>query len=162
MTIRAGDKLSVQVYREKELTGIFTVGNSGYIHYPLLGQVQAAGLLLEELKKNLTEGLGKDYLVNPQVEVSFEKSLSKSVSILGQVMKPGNYDLAPDMTLVKLISEAGGFAPLAAPKHVKIVKSSTTGKKKTVEVNVDRIMSGNAEDVRLEVGDLVVVPETFF
>ena len=160
--IRAGDKLNIQVYREKDLTGIFTVDLSGNISYPLLGEVHVQGLSLEDLRKYLINRLGKDYLVNPQLQVDLDKSLNKSVSILGQVQKPGNYDFAPDMTLVRLISEAGGFTPIAAPKHVKITRLMKDGKKKTVIVDVDSIMNGKSEDISLQSSDLVMVPESYF
>jgi polysaccharide export outer membrane protein len=160
--IRAGDKLNIQVYREKDLTGIFLVDNQGYISYPLLGTLEVQGMSLEELRQRLVNELGKDYLVNPQVQVDFEESLNKSVSILGHVAKPGNYDYTPDMTLIRLISKAGGFTLIAAPKHVQITRRMKDGKTKTTVVNVDDIMDGHADDVSLESGDLVMVPESFF
>jgi len=160
--IRAGDKLNIQVYREKDLTGIFIVDNAGNISYPLLGILSVQGMSLEELRQHLMDELKKDYLVNPQVQVDFEESLNKSVSILGHVSKPGNYDYAPNMTLVRLISNAGGFTLIAAPKHVKITRRIKDGKIKTFQVNVDEIMGGQSEDVPLESGDLVMVPETLF
>ena len=160
--IRAGDKINIQVYREKDLTEIFIVDSGGNINYPLLGTLYVQGLSLEELRQRLTDGLGKDYLVNPQVQVAFEESLNKFVYILGQVAKPGNYDYTPNMTLVRLVSKAGGFTLMAASNQVKITRKTADGKMKTLSVNVDQIMNGGAEDVPLELGDLVMVPETFF
>ena len=160
--IRAGDKLNIQVYREKDLTDIFIVDSAGNISYPLLGVLYVQGLSLEELRQRLMNELGKDYLVNPQVQVAFEESLNKFVYILGQVAKPGNYDYTPNMTLVRLVSKAGGFTLMAASNQVKITRKTADGKMKTLSVNVNEIMNGRAEDVPLELGDLVMVPETFF
>ncbi len=160
--IRAGDRLNIQVYRETDLTGIFIVDTAGNISYPLLGVLTVQGLSLEELRQRLTEELGKDYLTNPQVQVAFEESLNKSVYILGQVSRPGNYEYTPNMTLVRLVSKAGGFTLMAAPSHVKITRKMRDGKIKALSANVGAIMDGRAEDVALESGDLVMVPETFF
>lgn len=160
--IRAGDRLNIQVYRETDLTGIFIVDSSGHINYPLLGDLNVQGLSPEELRQRLTDELGKDYLTNPQVQVAFEESLNKSVYILGQVSRPGNYEYTPNMTLVRLVSKAGGFTLMAAPSHVKITRKMRDGKIKSLSANVGAIMDGRAEDVVLESGDLVMVPETFF
>ena len=132
--IRAGDKLNIQVYREKDLTDIFIVDSAGNINYPLLGTLYVQGLSLEELRQHLTNELGKDYLVNPQVQVAFEESLNKFVYILGQVAKPGNYDYTPNMTLVRLVSKAGGFTLMAASNQVKITRKMADGKMKTLSV----------------------------
>ncbi|GEM_PF-1447531 len=160
--IRAGDKLNIQVYREKDLTGIFVVDNSGGISYPLLGVIDVQGKSLEELREYLKEELEKDYLTEAQVQVDFEQSLNKTISILGQVNSAGNYPYTPDMTIVRLVSKAGGFTAIAAPKHVQITRKTTDGKIKTFSVNVDAIMAGRAEDFPLEAGDLITVPESFF
>ncbi|MBI4353357.1 MAG: polysaccharide export protein [Candidatus Omnitrophica bacterium] len=161
-TVRAGDKLNVQVYRERELSGVFTVDASGKIHYPLLGSLMVGGLSTDQVQKLLTEGLVKDYLVDPKVRVDFEVSLNKSLVILGHVGKPGTYDFTPDLTLIRLVSQAGGFGSLAAPNRVKIVRTNADGTKQTIQANVRRILDGKADDVPLQAGDLVVVPESIF
>ena len=160
--IHAGDYLNIQVYREADLSGVYPVDAQGSIFYPLLGDIHTEGLTLEALEKNLADALGKDYLVDPKVKVGIEKSLNKSISILGQITKPGNYDFRPDLTIVKLVSEAGGFTPLSVANKLKIVRLTRDGKKKTLIVNVNRIMAGKADDMQLESGDLIVVPEALF
>ena len=160
--IHAGDKLNIEVYREKQLSGIFTVGNQGDIDYPLLGKVHAEGLSLEKIRKNLTDNLGRDYLVDPQVQVNLEKSVSKSVSVLGQVTKPGNYDFTQDMTIVRLISAAEGFTRVADASHVRLTRIAAGGKRRIFQVNVASIMDGRSDDLPLEPGDIVFVPESAF
>jgi len=158
--IRPGDKLNIQVYREKDLSGIFSVNASGNMNYPLLGEIRVEGLLLDEFKDFLKESLGKSYLVNPQIQVDFEESPSKSVAVFGQVAKGGNYILTPNMTLVRLVSQVGGFAPDAATNDVRIARIGDDGKKKFLHVDVTDIMKGLAEDVSLRPGDSVFVDKT--
>lgn len=155
--IHSGDKLSIEVYREKDLTGTFTVDSSGKINYPLLGEIYVEGLSRDELKGYLTETLGADYVVNPQVQIEFLESPNKSVAILGQVSKPGNYILTPNSTLVRLISQVGGFTSDASIDNVKIVRTEADGEKKSQLINVGDIMSGKAGDFKLEPGDLIYV-----
>ncbi|MBI2094812.1 MAG: SLBB domain-containing protein [Candidatus Omnitrophica bacterium] len=156
-SIQAGDKLNIQVYQEKDLSGSFTVSPEGKIHYPFLGEVYAEGLRLGELKDFLTENLGKEYLVNPQIQIIFEESPNKSVAILGQVSRPGNYILTPNLTLVRLISQVGGFASDAATSDVKIVRTTKTGEKSYLRADLDGYMKGKGEDLKLMPGDVIYV-----
>ncbi|OIO38485.1 MAG: hypothetical protein COT00_00505 [Candidatus Omnitrophica bacterium CG07_land_8_20_14_0_80_50_8] len=155
--VEAGDKLNIQVYREPDLSGVFSVTRSGKISYPFLGEIQAQALSLDKLKRFLCQKLGEKYISNPQIEISIVESPSKSVSVLGQVSKPGNYILTYKLTLFRLISQNGGFAPEAATKKVRIVRSNSDRKKETIEVDVDRVMRGLDEDVSLMPGDIVMV-----
>ena len=155
--IQSGDKLNIQVYREQELSGSFTVSPSGKINYPLLGDVYVEGLTREELRDFLAENLGKEYIVNPQIEVILEESPSKSIAILGQVAKPGNYILSPNLTLVRLISQVGGFTPEAVVNDVRIVRTARDGKKSNIRVDVEGYMKGKGEDMPLAPGDVVYV-----
>jgi len=155
--IHAGDKLTISVYREPDFSGTFTVDTSGNITYPLLGAIFVEGLTLEELKAYFVDVLAKDYLVDPQVEITFIESPSKSVAVLGQVARPGNYILTTNLTLVRLISQIGGFSTQASLENVKIVRTDERGKMVSRIVNVNQIMGGEADDEKLEPGDLIYV-----
>jgi polysaccharide export outer membrane protein len=155
-TVRIGDKLDIQVYKEKDLSGIFTVTSSGKIYYPMIGEVTAEGVLLEEFKRNLTTQLG-EYLNEPKVQVEFSESPTKSITILGQVNKPGNFLLTPKLTLVKLISQVGGFKDNADMNSVKMVRIEKTGKKSYKQIDVKNIIKGEADDILLAPGDMIYV-----
>lgn len=155
--IHPGDKLNIQIYQEPDLSGSFTVDEAGEINYPLLGQIYAQGLSLDELKGFLSERLGAEYLVNPQVKVEFEESPNKSVSILGQVVKPGNYIYTPNLSLIKLVSQVGGFTPNALTNEIKIVRTMNDGAKTTLPIDMDKIIKEASQDFVLEPGDIVYV-----
>ena len=154
--LRVGDKLYIYVFREEDLTGFYTVGTNGKINFPLLGEVQAEGLTTDDLRKKLAEDLEKDYLVNPQLKVDFQEGNNSSVSILGEVNKPGSFGLSSQETLLKLVSEAGGFTKNAATT-VKIMRRVEGGDKKAILVDVDRILKGIDQDVPLEPEDSIFV-----
>ncbi len=154
--IHFGDKLDIQVYREKDISGIFTVNASGSISYPILGDVYVEGLSLEGLKSLLVEKLGKDFLVDPKIDIEFVESSNKSIVVLGQVAKPGNYTLTPGLTLVHLISQVGGFTVQAASNNVKVVRD-IGGKKTPMQVDVSKVMRGEAQDLELASGDMIFV-----
>jgi polysaccharide export outer membrane protein len=156
--IRSGDKISIQVYREKELSGSFVVRADGKIDYPLLGEIHAEGLSIEQLKNRLVEDLGKEYLVKPQVQADFEESTSKSITIFGQVQRSGNYLMTPGLTLVKFISQVGSFSVNANLKNIRIMrKRPGEDGKHLIEVDINDIVNGRREDVPLEAGDIVFV-----
>lgn len=155
--IHESDKIGIEVYHEEDLSGTFVVDSSGKINYPLLGQIYAKGLSLEELRAYLVEKLSADYIVNPQIQIVFLESPNKSIAILGQVARPGNYILIAKSTLVRMISQIGGFLPEASTSNVSIVRTDPQGKKAANVVNVSKIMAGEAEDFALEPGDLVFV-----
>lgn len=156
-TINSGDKIKIDVYREPDLTGMFTVSLTGLVNYPLLGEVYVQGLTTQELRDFLTDSLAKDYLVNPQVEVEYAESPNNAVGILGQVVKPGNYILPANRSFLKAIATAGGFTAAALTADVRIVRTDRKGKKSTLRISVDKILNGEAPDIDLVQGDIVFV-----
>ena len=79
------------------------------------------------------------------------------MAILCQVRTPGNYILATGSTLVRLISQVGGFTEFAATNTVKIIRTDDNSKKVSHLVDVGKVMSGEAEDFILMQGDLIFV-----
>lgn len=155
--IDAGDKLNIQVYKEQDLSGVFTVSSSGKINYPLLGEISVQGLSLDEFKDFLYQKLNENYVNNPQIEIAFSESPNKSVAVLGQVVKPGSYILTPKLTILKLMTQIGGFTPDAAPGTIRIVRSRQDGGKETIEVNMEKVTRGQGQDVALKAGDIIFV-----
>ena len=160
--ISQGDSLKITVYREEDLSGVFKVGLDGYIDYPLLRKIKAEGMGLEEFRRFLQEGLEADYLVEPQVKVEREEEYVTTISVLGQVNKPGNYQVTGNMTLVRLLSDAGGLTRFAGVQ-VTITRSvKGSSERKVMTANVQAIMQGAEEDIKLTSGDIVYIPESVF
>ena len=159
--INSQDVLEVKVYEEEDLSLTVRVNSDGKIAYPLLGEIEVAGLTVSELEKKLTGLFEKDYLVNPHVNV-FVKEFS-SIYIYGEIKKPGAYSLKGRLTLVEAISLAGGFTLIASPRRVKILRF-INGEEKIIRVNVNRIIKKNRknEDVKLMPRDIIIVPVSFF
>jgi polysaccharide biosynthesis/export protein len=156
--------LQIDVYygRDRELSRRVRVSSRGLITFPLLGEVPVAGLTVADLEKDLTELLEKDYLVNPQVSVFIEEY--STVSILGQVAEPGSYEIKGSLTAIELISLAGGFTRIAATNDVRIMRNRPDGTRQTIRLKANDIINKGREDedVVLESGDIVTVPESFF
>jgi polysaccharide export outer membrane protein len=106
--IHGGDELNVIVYGEKDLTQAVTVLPSGTISYPLIGEVHVGGLTPTQAAGVLTASL-KQYLRQPQVSVVVTKEGPLEVLVLGNVTKPGKYELPSRSRLTDAIASAGGL-----------------------------------------------------
>ena len=104
-----GDVLKLTVYDHPDLTTIARVGAEGTIRFPLIGSVQVGGLSVEEISSRIASLLADGYIVNPQVSAFVEEFRSQKATIMGQVMKPGLYELRGRTTFLQLLSLAGGL-----------------------------------------------------
>ncbi len=107
-TIHGGDELNVIVYGEKDLTQAVTVLPSGTISYPLIGEVHVGGLTPTQAAGLLGTDL-KHYVRQPQVSVVVTKEGPLEVLVLGNVLKPGKYELPSRSRLTDAIASAGGL-----------------------------------------------------
>lgn len=105
--IGAGDRLALAVFREPDLSGEFTVNESGLISLPLVGDIAAGGKTVPDFRADLTTLLGSQYVRNPNVTVSVVNY--RPVFVLGEVARPGEYEYSERMTVLALVAKAGGF-----------------------------------------------------
>ena len=158
--LQAGDRLEIAVYREEDLSGIYEIDPAGSLTFPLVGEMQVAGLRVDQLLERVGWNLRK-YLINPQVSISRAETTIKSISVLGQVQKPGAFDYAPGLTVMRLISQAGGFERAASKRKIRIVRM-VSGKKESIIVNGSAIINGDEDDPTVEPGDMIFVSEAIF
>ena len=146
----AGDKVRVTVFNEKDLSGDFDVNDQGEIALPLIGQVKVAGRTISEVESLITQRYGKDYLVDPRVNV--EVLNYRPFFILGEVKNPGSYPYVSGMTAVNAVALAGGYTNRASKGHIYIKHGNDPGAQEQ-EVH---------EDTPVLPGDIIRVPERFF
>jgi polysaccharide export outer membrane protein len=114
-----GDVLEVEVFGNPDLSRNPTVQTNGMVALPLLGEVPVAGQTLAEVKSTITSRLGRDFLVNPQVDVRVKEYQSQFVTLLGEVSAPGRRPLRGGQTrLIDVLVEAGGLTPRASGELV--------------------------------------------
>jgi polysaccharide biosynthesis/export protein len=104
-----GDLLLIKVYDMDDLTTTARVDADGQIAFPLIGQVNVDGLTIQQVRDQISALLADGYLVNPQVSVLIQEHRSNKVVIVGEVVRPGLYELQGEMSLLELISRAGGL-----------------------------------------------------
>jgi polysaccharide export outer membrane protein len=162
-----GDILEVTVFGNEDLSRTPTVQTSGVIALPLLGEVPVAGLTAADIQKKVIALLGKDYLVNPQVEVKVKEYHSRYVSLVGDVNSPGRKPLKGCTRLIDVLIEAGGFNSRASGE-VTITRRDGTFEDGTTIMHVR--VSGSSptaqEQRRLETplrdGDLITASPKYY
>ncbi len=162
--INPKDILEIQVYPDADLNREITVSPKGTISFPLIGEVQVEGLSVTNAEKKLTVLLEKDYLVYPQVHIRVKEFHTLTISILGEVNRPGPYKLGTqegETTLLEAIAMAGGFTNIANIKKIKIIRVQGS-EKKTYQVNAEEVLKGKKKDVPLKANDLIVVEQSWF
>jgi polysaccharide biosynthesis/export protein len=156
--IGASDLLSINVWKEPELSVIVPVRPDGKISLPLLNDVDAAGVTPMALTASLTEKL-KKFVTDPRVSVTVKEINSQRVYILGQVARPGAFPLLPQMTVLQALSAAGGFVQYADQKKIYVLRTAN-GKQVKLPFNYKEVVRGANSDqnVVLQPGDTIVVP----
>ena len=159
--VSSQDVLKITVYEHEDLTQTVKVSSAGYITFPLLGKVKVSDLSARQVEEKLEQLLGEKYLVNPRVMVYVSESAN--IYILGEVEKPGVYKLRANLTVVEAITMAGGFTKTAYRNKTKVIRN-VGNRKETIGVPVgDIIKRGDKrKDPKLEAGDVIIVPESFF
>ena len=160
--IGAGDKINIQVYNEKELSGIYQVSPEGYITFPFIGEIKVDGLNIFSLAMKISSKLKEGYLKEPNVTVLVEEFVSKRIFVLGQVKKAGSFPIRRRMSVIEAISLAGGFTNLADLSNVVVTRKGTDGREKRFVVDIKSIVNGAKENFYLDAGDIVFVGERFF
>lgn len=130
------DLLEISVFGVDDLSKTVRVSEDGKITFPPLGEVEVEGLTKSEIEKKLSTLLEQQYLQSPQVTVFIKEYLSKKVSVLGAVMKPGPYELLGDMTLLDIISQAGGLTGLHGD-HILVIRQNPDGTSMSLEIPIE-------------------------
>lgn len=146
----AGETVQIITYGEDSLTGEFIIGANGILAFPLVGNIQAAGLSPADLGINIAAALADGYVINPQVNV--EVKSYRPIYILGEVNKPGEYPYNPNMTVLAAIAKADGFTYRAQQRQIFI--------KRADQPNEVWITLGS--NTRIYPGDTIRIVERFF
>jgi protein involved in polysaccharide export with SLBB domain len=157
------DQIAVEVFGEDDLRTAARLNADGAVSLPLLGSVQLAGLTLNQTARKLTELYGRDYLVNPKVNVMLIAYAKRRFTVLGQVNRPGSYDMpegSPSgIDLLEAIAIAGGYTRIAAPERISVKRRN-----QIMRVDAKRLArrGGKEGNFLVEPGDTITVAESLF
>ena len=155
------DLMDIQVFGVADLSTTVRVNTRGLISMPLIGQVGASGLTVDELEKLIAAKLADEYLQDPDVSVFVKEYASQRVTIEGAVNRPGIYALNGQTSLMQAIAMAQGLGELADPQDIKLFRTDTgQGRRKMASFDLDQIRSGESDDPLLKGNDLIVVQKS--
>ncbi len=158
------DVLDIVVWKNDDLSQkAVVVRPDGMISMPLIGEMMAGGLTANQLASQIVSRL-KEFKERPAVTVSVKEVNSYYVYVLGEVGKPGKYQLKSHATVLQAVAVANGFTVYAAKNKMKVLRQMQGEDGKTHEIRIparyDDLVSGSGEigDFVHKTGDVIVVP----
>jgi len=162
--LSANDQVAVEVFGEDDLRTNGRLNGEGNLSLPLLGSVHLSGLTLTQAASRLTELYAKDYLVSPKVNVTLVGYAKRRFTILGQVNRPGSFEMPEGspggVDLLEAIAMAGGYTRIAAPGRIS-VRRQTEGGDQVLQVDARKVAKGGGA-FRVRPGDTITVGESIF
>ena len=151
------DVLSIRVFQEPELTfEQIAVTSAGTINFPFIGEMNVAGKTPLVLSREIEAGLGSRYIRDPQVVVGVVTSAAQRVTVDGEVVQPGVYEIAGSSSLIESIARARGLKFTGVDDEV-IVFRMIDGERHGAVFDLRAIREGRAPDPQILGGDRIVV-----
>jgi polysaccharide biosynthesis/export protein len=156
--IQPNDILEIFVWKEPELTRKVIVRPDGRISFPLVQDLQVAGVSPTELKSRIEARL-KEYLSAPNVTIIIEGIMSYRVFVVGKVQRPGALTVEKPITILQAIALAGGFQDFAKDAEITVIRNYEK-ESVVIDFNYRDVIHGKRpeQNILLRSGDVVVVP----
>ena len=161
--LRPMDLVKVQVFQQPDLDRELRVSQDHTVVMPLIGVVDVRNRTVRETELLITERYARDYLVNPQINLTVTEYAQRAVNVLGSVNNPGSVPipLEKNFTLLDAIARAGGFSRLADQNKVSLTRTTIDGKTENFIINANQLMAGASSNRWiLQDGDVISVPES--
>ena len=161
------DQLSIFVWRNPELSTSVAVRPDGRITVPLIDDLPATGRTPTQLARQIEDKLSK-YIQNPIVSVivaGFNGPFAQQVRVVGQAAKPMAIPYRANMTLLDVMVAVGGLTEFAAGNRARLVRFDRADQKQhEYGLKISSLMEDGktAANVRIEPGDVIIIPESFF
>ena len=163
--IGPGDSISINVWRNPEVSQTVPVRPDGKITAPLVEDLPASGKTPSQLARDIEKALAR-YIQQPAVSVvvnGFVGTYDQQIRVIGQAAKPQSLPYRRDMSLMDVLIAVGGVTEFAAGNRASIVRK-VDGKQEKLAVRLsDLIKDGDiSANVRMWPGDILIIPESFF
>ena len=152
-SLRSGDILRVDVWGRSEYSGLFQVNEEGFIFYPFIGEIDTKEVTVAQLRDTLLVELERLFS-NPFVSVKPQFR----VAVVGHVVRPGLYYVDPTLTILDVISVAGGATELANTGKIKVFRP---GEAEQLDFEAEMIAARTLQEIGVRSGDDILVPRKF-
>ena len=152
-----GDEVIIDIWGASQNTIRQQISPDGTINIVDIGPLYLSGMTIEESQQYLTRELRRIYSdENNQIRVTLGNTRTIQINVMGEVVQPGTYALSSFSTVFHALYRAGGVNDIGSLREVQLVRNG----KKVATIDVyDFIMKGkNQDDIRLEEGDVIIVP----
>ena len=156
------DLIQIRVFQEPDMDREVRVSRENVVALPLIGKVRVEGMTIRDAEAHIRELYDRDYLVNPQINLTVLEYARRTVAVLGSVANPGEIEFPREegLHLLDAIARAGGFTRLADRRKVRLTRRESAGETVNFIINVDDIIQGNSSETwELRTDDLIYVPE---
>lgn len=162
--VSTADTIEMSIYREPDLATRSKVGSDGSVQLPLIGEVKVAGMTIREAREIIRRKYDADYLVDPQIYLTLVDFAQRKFTILGQVARPGSYEIPGGraLSLLEAVGVAGGFTRSADRSKVIIRRTSEGGTEGSIKVNAKKLSYGGKETFTIQPNDVISVGESWF
>ena len=135
----------------------YLVDNEGYITFPVIGRLKVGGLTKSEAEKLIFEKI-RPYMAESENPVVTVRMSSYSVSVLGEVARPGSFQVSREkITILEALAQAGDLTIYGVRDKVKLIREDITGKKQIVNLNLNDANLVNSPYYYLQQNDVVYV-----
>ena len=154
-----GDVLQVVVYGHEDLSTMagntqnspYVVRPDGRVSFPLIGDVETTGKTVTQFREEITSRFSQ-YIIEPQITVNVVKLGTTRVYVLGEIKRPGLYELEKSHRVIDALAKAEGFTEKAAKKNVFLVRAGSTEVEK-LNVNNFLTKADQKQNLLLNEGD---------
>jgi protein involved in polysaccharide export with SLBB domain len=161
-TLRVGDPIEIKIggvpnEEQTQVNNTYTIDTSGAVNLPYINKIRAQGLTPAQLARSIEQSYrAAQIYTNPNITILMQPT-SRFVNVGGAVRSPARIPFTEDITLLASINAAGGFNDFADQKRVRLLRGNE------VKVyDVRQFRRDPSLDVKLQPGDRVEVPQTFF
>ena len=163
--IGPGDRLSVFVWRNEDISVTVPVRPDGKISTPLVEDMQAVGKTPTQLARDI-EGVLAAFVRMPQVNIIVEEfvgTFGEQIRVVGQAAEPQALAYRERLTLLDVMIEVGGLTEFASGNRARVVRNEN-GQSREIRVRLDDLMNDGdmTQNLAMRPGDVVIIPGSFF
>jgi len=144
----SGDKVSIQIFGQTDLSGQFDVSADGALMLPLIGRLPVRGLTVEEAATHAEQRYAK-LMVDPKVTADI--AAYRQIYVLGEVNHAGNFPFSPGLRVQQAVAIAGGFTRRAITDRIVLIRTTAQGLTRYAVELSDMIQPGDTLDVQRRV-----------
>lgn len=151
------DLLEFDIYGVPNMRRDVRINASGVISLPLIGPVPVVGLTGQQAEQLIAARYAEKYLQDPQVSIFVKEFTTQRITIEGAVLKPGIYPVMGQLSLLRALALAGGYAQYAELREIMLYRTTPDGQRVTMSYDLEKVRSGEQMDPEILPDDIVVV-----